>query len=211
GRCRLSIAVPEGFAYEGPDDLNGLRVATSYPDILQRFLDEKGVRADIREISGSAEIAPSIGLAEAVCDLVSSGSTLMSTRLKEVEVIMESQAVLVAGKNLDAEKRKVVDRLIMRIRSAQEAKNCRYVSLNAPTEKIAELARILPGMRSPTVVPLAESGWSAMHSVIADCDFWELIEQLKDAGAEGILVLPIEKMFLSPDCNSSGDRGLGAS
>lgn len=194
-KCRLSIAVPEQFNYQGTEDLNGLRIATTYPKTLSRFLEKKGVRAEIKEIRGSAEIAPSIGLSEAVCDLVSSGSTLMSNRLKEVEEVLSSEAVLIRTKKLPSEKIQILDKLLFRIRSVQKAKNSKYILLNAPNSSLPEIIEMLPGLKSPTVLPLAEAGWSSVHSVIDENDFWDVIENLKKAGAQGILVVPIEKMI----------------
>jgi ATP phosphoribosyltransferase len=195
GKCRLSIAVPEQYSYQSLEDLSGTRIATSYPKTLRKFLDDNSVYADIREIRGSAEIAPSIGLAEAVCDLVSSGSTLLSTRLKEVEVLLESEAVLIAGKNLSSEASEILSKLLVRVRAVQLARNSRYILLNAPNTALPEIIGLLPGMKSPTVLPLAEEGWSSVHTVIDENDFWEIIEKLQSKGAEGILVVPIEKMF----------------
>lgn len=195
-KCRLSIAVPRGQEYAGVQDLQNASIATSYPKILSNFLQEHGIRADIHEISGSVEIAPSIGLANAVCDIVSSGSTLMSNGLKEVETIFRSEAVLIAHDNLIQAKQKILDDWIFRIKSVQAAKNNKYILLNAPNEKIPDIIRVLPGMKSPTIVPLAMSGWSSVHSVINENQFWQIIEDLRAAGAQGILVVPIEKMIL---------------
>ncbi|MGH9946061.1 MAG: ATP phosphoribosyltransferase [Pyrinomonadaceae bacterium] len=195
GRCRLSIAIPKNLEYEGIADLDGKRIATSYPKVLGRFFASNAVVADIHEISGSVEIAPSIGLADAVCDLVSSGSTLFSNGLREVETVMNSEAVLIAGKDLNSELREIFDRLLFRIRSVRAASQNKYILLNAPTEKAKEIARILPGMKSPTIVPLAEPGWTSIHSVINENDFWEVVGSLKRAGAEGILVLSIDQMI----------------
>lgn len=195
-KCRLSLAIPRTEEYTGLKMLEGKSIATSYPKILGAFLQKNDVRAEIHEISGSVEIAPSIGLAEAVCDIVSSGSTLLSNGLKEVETIFTSEAVLVGHKGLNGEKKKLVDQLLFRIKSVQNGSNNKYILLNAPNDKIDEIASLLPGMRSPTVLPLATEGWSSIHSVINEDRFWEIIEKLKDAGAEGILVVPIEKMIL---------------
>jgi len=194
-KCRLSIAVGEEFNYRNLEDLNGLRIATTYPKTLSRFLKTNGIRAEIKEISGSTEIAPSIGLSEAVCDLVSSGSTLISNRLKEVEQIQSSEAVLIRTLKLTPEKSQILEKFLFRIRSVQNARNSKYILLNAPTTALSEIIKILPGLKSPTIMPLAESGWSSIHSIIEENDFWEVIESLKAAGAEGILVLPIEKMI----------------
>ena len=195
-KCRLSIAVPRGQEYACVQDLQNARIATSYPKILSNFLQEHGIQADIHEISGSVEIAPSIGLANAVCDIVSSGSTLMSNGLKEVETIFRSEAVLIAHANLSEAKQQILDSWVFRIKSVQAAKNNKYILLNAPNEKIPDIINVLPGMKSPTIVPLAMSGWSSVHSVINENQFWQIIEDLRAAGAQGILVVPIEKMIL---------------
>lgn len=195
-RCRLSIAVPQTAEYKGISDLNGKKIATSYPVILQKHLNDQGVSAEIHEISGSVEIAPSIGLADAVCDLVSTGSTLLSNGLKEVEVILRSEAVMIATPGLSAAKQEILDRLLFRVKSALRAQNYKYILMNAPNSAIGEIANMLPGMRSPTVTPLEEQGWSSVHTVVKEDDFWEVIENLRKVGAEGILVIPIEKMIL---------------
>ncbi|MFC2123557.1 ATP phosphoribosyltransferase [Bacteroidota bacterium] len=194
-KCRLSLAIPKEKSYTGVSDFSGLNIATSYPHILNNFLSKHGISADIHEISGSVEIAPSIGLADAVCDIVSSGSTLISNGLKEVETILESEAVLVTHKNLDSKNKEILDDLIFRINSVQRGINNKYILLNAPNDKIQEIIDILPGIKSPTIVPLAMEGWSSLHSVINEDSFWDIIDQLKKAGAEGILVVPIEKMI----------------
>lgn len=195
GRCRLSIAVPKSLNYEKAADLNGLKIATSYTVLLKKFLDKNNLKAEIHEISGSVEIAPGIGLADAICDLVSSGSTLFTNNLKEVEVILESQAVLVANKSLDGQKKKILDNLLLRINAVKAAKNNKYIMMNAPDHQLKNICGLLPGMKSPTIVPLAESGWSSVQSVVNENDFWEVIEKLKTFEAEGILVVPIEKMI----------------
>jgi ATP phosphoribosyltransferase len=195
-KCRLSVAVDRSREYSGIADLQGLSIATSYPRLLSGYLEKNGLRADIHEISGSVEIAPSIGLSDAVCDIVSSGSTLMSNGLKEVEVIFRSEAVLIASQKLDAGRQGILDKLLFRIKSVQAARNNKYILLNAPNASIQAITDILPGMKSPTVVPLAESGWSSIHSVINENDFWNIIDSLRAAGAQGILVVPIEKMIL---------------
>lgn len=195
-KCRLSLAIDKNKPYNGVEDFEGKSLATSYPKILGDFLNEKGVKAEINEISGSVEIAPSIGLADGICDIVSSGSTLMSNGLKEVEVIFKSEAVLLANRNLNKEKLAVLERFIFRIESVQAAKSNKYILMNAPNESIEEIIKILPGMKSPTVMPLADKGWSSVHTVIQEDDFWQIIEDLKGAGAQGILVVPIEKMIL---------------
>ncbi|GJM28551.1 MAG: ATP phosphoribosyltransferase [Cyclobacteriaceae bacterium] len=195
-KCRLSIAVPRDFNYQGVKSLQGLNIATSYPRILSEFLKKQGVTAEIHEISGSVEIAPSIGLAEAVCDIVSTGSTLVSNGLSEVEVILRSEAVLVARPDLAGPQREILEQLLFRINAVQAANNSKYILLNAPNESLNKIIDLLPGMRSPTVLPLAQQGWSSLHSVVKEDDFWEVIEKLRAAGAEGILVIPIEKMIL---------------
>ena len=195
GKCRLSIAVDKSETYS-KQSLNGKKIATSYPVILQDYLNKNKITAEIHEISGSVEIAPGIGLADAICDLVSSGSTLFTNGLKEAETILESQSVLIRNKTLDKEKLHLLEKLLFRIRSVRKAKNNKYILLNAPNEKLKEIIGLLPGMKSPTVLPLAESGWSSVHSVIDENDFWDIIEQLKNAGAQGILVVPIEKMIV---------------
>lgn len=195
GKCRLSIAVGRNENYER-ESLNGKRIATSYPVLLQDYLTKHDIKAEIHEISGSVEIAPGIGLAEAICDLVSSGSTLLTNGLKEAETILQSQAVLIRNKEMSLEKQVLLDRLLFRIRSVKKAKNNKYILLNAPNERLDDIISLLPGMKSPTVLPLATSGWSSVHSVIDENDFWQIIEQLKEAGAQGILVVPIEKMIM---------------
>jgi ATP phosphoribosyltransferase len=195
-RCRLSIAVARDRDFVLPEDLSGKSIATSYPRILGAYLERNNIQAHIHEISGSVEIAPSIGLADAICDIVSSGSTLLSNGLKELESIFTSEAVMIAHPGLSAEKNSILERLLFRIASVQTAKDHKYVLLNAPNEKLDAIAAILSGMKSPTVMPLAMSGWSSVHSVLKESDFWEKIESLKEAGAQGILVIPIEKMVL---------------
>lgn len=196
GKCRLSIAVGRKDDYTGVNYLQGKRIATTYPVLVQQFLDRNRIQAEIHEISGSVEIAPGIGLADAIVDLVSSGSTLFMNGLKEVEPILKSQAVLVRNNSLEDEKLRILDRLLFRIRAVKKAKNNKYVLLNAPNEKLQQIISLLPGMKSPTVLPLAEPGWSSVHSVLSENQFWDIIEQLKDAGAQGILVIPIEKMII---------------
>ncbi|MCB0838732.1 MAG: ATP phosphoribosyltransferase [Bacteroidetes bacterium] len=195
-RCRLSIAVPQSMEYTSASDLNGLKIATSYPNLLEEFLKKEGVKAEIHEISGSVEIAPSIGLAEAVCDLVSSGGTLLSNGLKEVEIILRSEAVLVNKPDLSVEKQEILDQLQFRIKSVMRAQSYKYILMNVPNSAIDQVSELLPGMKSPTVMPLAEEGWSSIHTVVKEDDFWEIIENLRQAGAEGILVTSIEKMIL---------------
>lgn len=196
GKCRLSIAVKKTDQYEMPQFLNGKRIATSYPYLTQKFLKENKISAEIHEISGSVELAPGIGLADAVCDLVSSGSTLFMNGLQEVQTILKSQAVLIRSKTLEDTQQKLLDQLVFRIRAVKKAKNNKYVLLNAPNDSLDKIIGLLPGMKSPTVLPLAESGWSSVHSVLNEDEFWEKIEALKNAGAQGILVIPIEKMIV---------------
>lgn len=196
GKCRLSIAVPKAMPYDGARSLEGKRIATSYPFLVEKFLAENKVSATIHEISGSVEIAPGIGLSDVVADLVSSGGTLFVNGLKEVDVILESQAVLVKSLQLDEERNGILDKLLFRIRSVKKAKKTKYILLNAPNTQLDKIITLLPGMRSPTVLPLAQSGWSSVHTVLNEEEFWEKIEQLKEAGAEGILVVPIENMIL---------------
>ncbi len=196
GKCRLSIAVDKNYDYKSISDIENLQIATSYPNILRKFLEKNGAKAKIHKISGSVEIAPGIGLANAVCDIVSTGSTLTLNGLKEVETVLKSEAVLIATKNLPAEKQAVLDKLLFRMNAVQKAKDNKYILLNAPNDKVETISNILPGMKSPTIVPLKEEGWSSIHSVINENDFWEVIEQLKKVGAQGILVMPIEKMII---------------
>ncbi len=195
-KCRLSLAVPQSATYTDVKDLEGKRIATSYPRLLGEFLAKRDVTASIHEISGSVEIAPGIGLADAICDLVSTGSTLLSNGLKEAEVIFRSEAVLIKHPSLSAEKQLILDKFIFRIRSVLRASNYKYILLNLPNSSIEHVTSILPGMRSPSVIPLADEGWSSLHSVVKEDEFWEVIENLKKAGAEGILVVPIEKMIM---------------
>lgn len=194
-KCRLSLAVPKSFDYNSVQDLDGKRIATSYPRILNDFFAGKNLTADIHTISGSVEIAPSIGLADAVCDLVSSGSTLFTNNLREVETVMISEAVLVCRKNLEANLQAILDKFLFRVRAVKAAAQNKYILLNAPDAKLDEIIRLLPGIKSPTVMPLAEKGWSSIHSVINENDFWEIVENLKNTGAEGILVLSIDQMI----------------
>lgn len=195
-KCRLSLAVPKGQEYNGVEYFEGKNIATSYPKILGDFLKSQNINASIHEISGSVEIAPSIGLAEGICDIVSSGSTLMMNGLKEVEEIFKSEAVLIANNDLADWKKVIADKLLFRINAVQKGKSSKYVLLNAPNESIDKIISLIPGMRSPTILPLAQKGWSSVHSVLNEDQFWENIEELRDAGAEGILVVPIEKMIL---------------
>jgi ATP phosphoribosyltransferase len=196
GRCRLSIAVPKNMEYRSVKSLEGLKIATTYSSLLQKFLSENKVNSEIHEISGSVEIAPGIGLADAICDLVSSGNTLFTNGLKEVEVVMQSEAVLAANRNLSEENKMILDKLLLRINAVKTAKNNKYIILNAPNHQLKNIAEVLPGMKSPTIVPLAEEGWSSVQSVVNEDVFWEVIEKLKMLDAEGILVVPIEKMII---------------
>lgn len=195
-RCRVSLAVPKNVSYSGPQYFQGKKIATSYPNTLTTFLKKNNVQAEIHEISGSVEIAPKIGLADGICDIVSSGSTLFKNGLKEVESFLKSEAVLIRSKKLDAELEKILERLVFRIRAVLEAKNSKYILMNVPNEKIDEVTRLLPVLKSPTVMPLAMKGWSSLHTVIKEDTFWEVIDKLKEAGAQGILVIPIEKMVV---------------
>jgi ATP phosphoribosyltransferase len=196
GKCRLSLAIPKNESYLDLSYIQNKRIATSYPHLLSEFLRKQGLQAEIHEISGSVEIAPGIGVADAICDLVSSGSTLMQNGLKEVEVILRSEAVLASRQNLEAEKQVLLEKLLFRIRALRTANHNKYILLNIPEEKLDKICSILPGMKSPTVLPLAEKGWCSVHSVLHEDDFWEIIEQLKNEGAQGILVAPIEKMVI---------------
>jgi ATP phosphoribosyltransferase len=195
-KCRVSIAVPKNGEISSLSDLNGKKIATSYPVTLQKFLDKKGINAEIHTISGSVEIAPNIGLAEGICDIVSSGNTLFMNGLRELEVILKSEAVLIANKSLSAEKQRLVDQLLFRIRAVQAAKTNKYVLLNAPVAALDKITEILPGVKSPTILPLADKNWVSVHSVINENRFWEVIDQLREAGAQGILIVPIEKMVV---------------
>lgn len=196
GKCRLSLAIPKEQTYDSLKDLDGKRIATSYPALLSGYLASQRISAEIHEISGSVEIAPGIGLADAVCDLVSSGSTLFTNGLKEVEVILRSEAVLIANKKLTDEQQQILSKLLFRIQAVRKAKSNKYILLNAPNDRLKAICDILPGMKSPTILPLAEENWSSVHSVVEENKFWEIIEKLKAEGAQGILVVPIEKMIL---------------
>ena len=193
-KCKVSLAVPKSSEILSVKDFEGKKIATSYPVTLQKYLDESNVKAEIHTISGSVEIAPNIGLADGICDIVSSGNTLFMNGLKELEVILRSQAVLVSNSNLSRDKKGILDKLVFRIKAVLASKNSKYILLNAPNDRLKEITEILPGMRSPTILPLAVSGWSSVHSVIGEEQFWDTIDALKEAGAEGILVVPIEKM-----------------
>jgi ATP phosphoribosyltransferase len=196
GKCRLSVAIKKDETYSNVSFLNGKRLATSYPNLTQKFLDENNITAEIHEISGSVELAPGIDLADAVCDLVSSGSTLFMNGLVEVQTVLKSQAVLIKSKQLDATVERLLNQLLFRIRAVKKAANNKYVLLNAPNDSLQKIISLLPGMKSPTVLPLAQEGWSSVHSVLSEHEFWDKIEQLKAAGAQGILVVPIEKMII---------------
>jgi ATP phosphoribosyltransferase len=195
GKCRLSLAVPRNMDYISIDNLANKSIATSYPRILKKYLDSKNISADIHVISGSVEIAPGIGLADAICDIVSTGSTLLSNGLKEVEQIFQSEAVLIKHKNLPEDKNAILNSLLFRLEAVKRAQKNKYILLNAPNASLDTIIALLPGINSPTVQPLAKEGWSSVHSVITEKDFWEKIQQLKQAGAEGILVMPIEKLI----------------
>ncbi|MCM1312308.1 MAG: ATP phosphoribosyltransferase [Bacteroides sp.] len=195
-KCRLSLAIPKAVDYKGVEWFRGKKIATSYPGILRKFMKENGVEMDIHVITGSVEIAPGIGLADGIFDIVSSGSTLVSNNLKEVEVVMKSEALLIGNKKLSADKKEILSELLFRVEAVMAAEDKKYVLMNAPTEKIDDIIRVLPGIKSPTVMPLATAGWSSIHTVLDEKCFWEIIGQLKALGAEGILVLPIEKMIL---------------
>ncbi len=194
--CRLSLAVQKDVDYTGLEWFNGKRVASSYTTIVKKFFSDKGIDATTEEIGGSVEIAPGIGLAEGICDIVSTGSTLIMNGLKEVETVMYSEAVLIANPSLDDKKKELLDKLMFRMDAVQNAAKNKYILLNAPNDKVEEISALLPGMKSPTVLPLAEKGWSSLHSVIEENDFWNVIDQLKEAGAQGILVSPIEKLIV---------------
>lgn len=195
-KCRLSLAIPRSETYTDLSQFEGKSIATSYPNLTNQFLQKNGVNAEMHEISGSVEIAPSIGLAEGICDIVSTGGTLLSNGLKEVATVFQSQAVMISNNSLSAEKQAILDKLLFRIDSVQRGQNAKYVVLNVQEQNIEKVTALLPGMKSPSVLPLATKGWFSLHSVIEENDFWNIIENLRDAGAEGILVLPIEKMIL---------------
>ena len=195
-KCRLSLAIPRSEAYTDLSQFEGKSIATSYPNLTNQFLKKNGINAEMHEISGSVEIAPSIGLAEGICDIVSTGGTLLSNGLKEVATVFQSQAVMISNNSLSAEKQAILDKLLFRIDSVQRGQNAKYVVLNVQEQNIEKVSALLPGMKSPSVLPLATKGWFSLHSVIEENDFWNIIENLRDAGAEGILVLPIEKMIL---------------
>lgn len=196
GRCRLSLAFPKNMPYTGVQSLEGLRIATSYSRVLGHFLEKNGISAEVHEISGAVEIAPSLGLADAICDLVSTGSTLLANGLREVQTVLESEALLISTPTLASEKQDILERLLFRLRANRNAKRHRYILLNAPNDRLEVIAGLIPGMKSPTVLPLKEPGWSSLHSVIPEDVFWDVLEQLKAAGAEGILVAPLERLIL---------------
>lgn len=195
-KCKVSLAIPKNENYTDTTYFNGKRIATSYPNTVKRYLLEKGIETNIHKINGSVEIAPNIGLADGICDIVSSGSTLFKNNLKEVEVLLKSEAVLAVSPKISEEAQKTLDKLQFRIQSVLKGRNSKYVLLNAPDAKLNDILKVLPGMRSPTVLPLAEEGWNSVHSVISKNEFWEIIDELKEKGAQGILVCPIEKMVL---------------
>ena len=195
-KCRLSLAMPKDVDYPGVEWFNGKKIATSYPVILENYMKTKGVNAEVHVITGSVEVAPGIGLADAIFDIVSSGSTLVSNRLKEVEVVMKSEALLIGNKNMCDEKKEILNELLFRMNAVKTAEDKKYVLMNAPKDKLEEIVAVLPGMKSPTVMPLAQEGWCSVHTVLDEKRFWEIIGKLKALGAEGILVLPIEKMIL---------------
>ncbi len=195
-KCKVSLAIPKEAKYTSVKDLDGKRIATSYPNTVDQYLADKGIKYEIHQISGSVEIAPNIGLADAICDIVSSGSTLFKNNLKEVEIMLTSEAVLAVSSSISEEAKQLLERLQFRIKAVLKARNSKYILLNAPNDKLDKIIKILPGMRSPTILPLAEEGWSSVHTVIQKNKFWEVIDELKIAGAEGILVCPIEKMVL---------------
>ncbi len=195
-KCRLSLAIPKSVNYPGLSWFEGKKIATSYPGILRRFMQKNGINADIHVITGSVEISPGIGLSDAIFDIVSSGSTLVSNNLREVEIVMKSEALLIGTPNMSVEKRAVLDELLFRIEAVKNAEDKKYVLMNVPTENLDAIIKVLPGMKSPTVMPLATPGWNSVHTVIDEKSFWEIISQLKELGAEGILVIPVEKMIL---------------
>ena len=195
-KCRLSLAMPKDIEYPGLSWFNGKKIATSYPGILDAFMKSNGVKAEVHVITGSVEVAPGIGLADAIFDIVSSGSTLVSNRLKEVEVVMRSEALLIGNKNMSKEKKEILDELLFRMDAVKTAEDKKYVLMNAPKDKLEDIIAVLPGMKSPTVMPLAQDGWCSVHTVLDEKRFWEIIGKLKALGAEGILVLPIEKMII---------------
>ena len=195
-KCRLSLAIPKDIDYVGPEWFNGKKIATSYPNILSRYMSQKGIKADIHVITGSVEISPGIGLADGIFDIVSSGSTLISNNLREVEVVMQSEALLIACHNMDDQKRKVLQDMLFRIKAVRSAEDKKYVRMNVPKERLGDILSVLPGLKSPTIIPLADNDWCSVHTVLDQKRFWEIIGRLKEMGAQGILVTPIEKMIL---------------
>lgn len=195
-KCRISLAIPKAVEYSGVEWFNGKKIATSYPGILRKFMEEKGVNMDVHVLQGAVEIAPGIGLADGIFDIVSSGSTLVSNNLKEVEVVMKSEALLIGNKNLNVEKKAILDDLLFRIESVLIAEDKKYVRMNAPKARLNDIVKVLPGLKSPTIIPLADEEWCSVHAVLDEKHFWEIVGQLKELGAEGILVTPIEKMIL---------------
>ena len=195
-KCRLSLAIPKEINYQGVAWFNGKKIATSYPHILQRFLDENAIKAEIHVITGSVEISPGIGLADAIFDIVSSGSTLVSNNLREVEVVMKSEALLIGNKKLSAEKREILEQMLFRFKAVKDAEDKKYVRMNAPKARLQEIIDVLPGLKSPTIIPLADDEWCSVHTVLDQKQFWEIIGKLKEMGAQGILVTPIEKMII---------------
>ena len=195
-KCRLSLAIPKAIDYKGIEWFNGKKIATSYPNILRRFINKKGINADIHVITGSVEISPGIGLADAIFDIVSSGSTLISNNLKEVEVVMRSAALLIGNWNMDEEKHNIINEMLFRFEAVRSAQDKKYVMMNAPKDKVEAITKVLPGIKSPTIIPLADPAWCSIHTVLDEKRFWEIINKLKELGAQGILVTPIEKMIL---------------
>ena len=195
-KCRLSLAIPKAIDYKGIEWFNGKKIATSYPNILRRFINKKGINADIHVITGSVEISPGIGLADAIFDIVSSGSTLISNNLKEVEVVMRSEALLIGNWNMDEEKHNIINEMLFRFEAVRSAQDKKYVMMNAPKDKVEAITKVLPGIKSPTIIPLADPAWCSIHTVLDEKRFWETINKLKELGAQGILVTPIEKMIL---------------
>ena len=195
-KCRLSLAIPKDIQYPGVEWFNGKKIATSYPHILQQFLDKSGISAEIHVITGSVEISPGIGLADGIFDIVSSGSTLVSNNLREVEVVMQSDALLIANKNLSEEKKAVLDQMLFRFKAVKDAEDKKYVRMNAPKARLQDIINVLPGLKSPTIIPLADDDWCSVHTVLDQKRFWEIIGKLKEMGAQGILVTPIEKMII---------------
>ncbi len=195
-RCRLSLAIPKDITYTGPEWFNGKKIATSYPGILRHFMEKKGICADIHVITGSVEISPGIGLADGIFDIVSSGSTLVSNNLHEVEVVMQSEALLIGNKQMSEEKRRILQEMLFRFEAVRNAEDKKYVRMNAPKARLQEIISVLPGLKSPTVIPLADEDWCSVHTVLDQKRFWDIIGKLKDMGAQGILVTPIEKMIL---------------